>query len=133
VAEQLAFEQRFRQRGAGDRDERLRRAVARVVNGARDHLLAGAAFALDQHRAAQAGHFLAQLQNVRIRAFLADDVVPNGTGAFSFLRRMLFSRCRFFTLMMRLTSSEISSGLHGLTMYSCAPSFIAVMAVSTVA
>ena len=51
----------------------------------------------------------------------------------SFLRRMVFSRCRFFTLMMRLTSSEISSGLHGLTMYSCAPSFIAVMAVSTVA
>src|ERR1035437_7731918 len=38
----------------------------------------------------------------------------------SFLRRMVFSRCRFFTLMMRLTSSEISSGLHGLTMYSCA-------------
>ncbi len=51
----------------------------------------------------------------------------------SFLRRMVFSRCRFFTLMMRLTSSEISSGLQGLTMYSCAPSFMAVMAVSTVA
>src|SRR5579872_4052697 len=51
----------------------------------------------------------------------------------SFLRRMAFSRCRFFTLMMRLTSREISSGLQGLTMYSCAPSFMAVMAVSTVA
>ena len=51
----------------------------------------------------------------------------------SFLRRMVFSRCRFFTLMMRLTSSEISSGLQGFTMYSCAPSFMAVIAVSTVA
>ena len=46
---------------------------------------------------------------------------------------MAFSRCRFFTLTMRPASSEISSGLYGLTMYSCAPSFIAVMAVSTVA
>ncbi len=35
--------------------------------------------------------------------------------------------------MMRATSSEISCGLQGLTMYSCAPSFIAVIAVSTVA
>ena len=51
----------------------------------------------------------------------------------SFLRRIVFSRCRRFTLTMRLTSSEISSGLQGLTMYSCAPSLIAVMAVSTVA
>ena len=46
---------------------------------------------------------------------------------------MVFSRWRFLTLMMRPTSSEISSGLQGLTMYSCAPSFMAVMAVSTVA
>jgi hypothetical protein len=64
---------------------------------------------------------------------LADDVAVHRYWRLSFLRRMVFSRCRFFTLMMRLTSSEISSGLHGLTMYSCAPSFIAVMAVSTVA
>ena len=35
--------------------------------------------------------------------------------------------------LMRCTSIEISCGLHGLTMYSSAPSFIAVMAVSTVA
>ena len=48
-------------------------------------------------------------------------------------RRIRFSRCRVLTLMIRPTSSEISSGLHGLTMYSCAPSFIAVIAVSTVA
>ncbi len=35
--------------------------------------------------------------------------------------------------MMRSTSSEISCGWQGFTMYSCAPSFIAVIAVSTVA
>ena len=64
VAEQLAFEQRLGQRRAGDRHERLLRAVAGIVDGARDQLLAGAAFALNQHRAAQAGHLLRQLQNV---------------------------------------------------------------------
>ena len=35
--------------------------------------------------------------------------------------------------MIRVTRSEISWGLQGLTMYSSAPSFIAVIAVSTVA
>ena len=33
----------------------------------------------------------------------------------SFFGRIVFSRCRFLTLMIRLTSIEISSGLHGLT------------------
>ena len=133
VAEQLRFEQRLGQRRAGDRHERLRGAVAGVVDGARDQLLAGAALALDQHRAAQAGDLVRQVQDLVHLRVLADHVVERGIGAISFLRRMVFSRCRFLTLMMRLTSSEISSGLQGLTMYSCAPSFMAVMAVSTVA
>ena len=60
VAEQLGFEQRLGQGGAGDRDERLGRAVAGVVDGARDHFLAGAAFALNEHGAAQAGDLAAR-------------------------------------------------------------------------
>ena len=51
----------------------------------------------------------------------------------SLRRRIAFSRSRFFTRMIRSTRREISWGWHGLTMYSCAPSFIAVIAVSTVA
>ena len=40
----------------------------------RDRLLAGAAFPLDQHRAAQAGDFLRQLEDVLHPRALADDV-----------------------------------------------------------
>ena len=51
----------------------------------------------------------------------------------SFRRRIAFSRWRFFTRMIRSTRSEISCGWQGLTTYSCAPSFMAAIAVSTVA
>ena len=51
----------------------------------------------------------------------------------SFRRRIAFSRWRFLTLMIRSTRSEISCGWQGFTTYSCAPSFIARIAVSTVA
>ena len=50
VAEELGFEQRFGERAAVDRHERPARAVAVLMNGARDQLLAGAALADDQHR-----------------------------------------------------------------------------------
>ena len=50
VAEQLALEQRFRQRRAGDVHERLRRAAAVVVNHLGGQILAGAALARQQHR-----------------------------------------------------------------------------------
>ena len=50
VAEELALEQLARDRGAVDRDERARRARrARLVDGARDQLLAGAGLAGDEH------------------------------------------------------------------------------------
>ena len=48
VAEDFAFDQRLRNRGAVDGDERLRLARAERVNGARDQFLAGAALAGDQ-------------------------------------------------------------------------------------
>ena len=50
VAEQLGLEQRFGQRAAVDGHERPARAVAVLMNRARDQLLAGAALADDQHR-----------------------------------------------------------------------------------
>ena len=49
VAEQLAFDERFRQRAAIDRDKRLAGARALVVNGAGDQFLAGAGLAQDEH------------------------------------------------------------------------------------
>ena len=75
VAEQLAFQQRFGQRRAGDRHERLAGAIPGVVDGAGHQFLAGAALPADQHRAAQARNLLHQLENrMHLRAF-ADDVV----------------------------------------------------------
>src|SRR5207237_3872648 len=50
VPEDLALEQRLRNRGAIDRDERKRRSLAQLVNRLRDELLAGSRFAPDQHR-----------------------------------------------------------------------------------
>ena len=49
VAENLAFEQVFRQAAAVEGDELLTFAPAKVVQAARDQLLASAGFALDQH------------------------------------------------------------------------------------
>ncbi len=50
VTEDFAFDQRFRNRGAIDGDERLRLARAERVNGARDQFFSGAAFSRDQYR-----------------------------------------------------------------------------------
>ena len=48
VAEELAFEQAFAQRAAVDADERAVAALAEVVDGVGDELLAGAGFAEEQ-------------------------------------------------------------------------------------
>ena len=48
-------------------------------------------------------------------------------------RRSTFSRWRLCTRSARSTSRDSSFGLHGLTRYSNAPSFMAWTAVSTVA
>ena len=56
VAEQLRLEQRLGQAGAVDRRERHVGARAVVVNGARDDLLADAAFAADQDLRVAARH-----------------------------------------------------------------------------
>ena len=64
VAEQLALDQLFGDRGAVDLDERPAAAAAEGVDAARDQLLAGAVLAVDQHAAVgRRGHrdLLAQL------------------------------------------------------------------------
>ena len=49
VPEQLALDQRAGDRAAIDDDERLRVPRRQLVQGARDHVLAGAGLALDEH------------------------------------------------------------------------------------
>jgi cytoskeletal protein CcmA (bactofilin family) len=66
VAEQLRFEQGFRQSGAVDEDERLLRPRALRMNHARHDFLSGAALAFDQHGDVAARHF------VRDKVHLAD-------------------------------------------------------------
>ena len=55
VAEQLAFQQALRQRRAVQRDEGAARAPAEGVDVARQHLLAGAALAGDEHAGLRRG------------------------------------------------------------------------------
>ena len=50
VPEELVFEQRVGQRSAVDGHEGFARAIAQVMNRARDELLAGAGFAGDENR-----------------------------------------------------------------------------------
>src|SRR3970282_2003181 len=57
-AEQLRLEQRFRDRGAVDRDEGSVRARAQSVDGLREQLLARAALALQQCGRVRRRHFL---------------------------------------------------------------------------
>ena len=58
VAEELRFEQRFREGAAVDRDERPRRAAAVGMQRTRHQFLAGAALALDHHRGHRVGQGL---------------------------------------------------------------------------
>jgi hypothetical protein len=63
VAEQFGFEQRFRDRGAIDADERLFGPGRPGVNIARQYFLAGAGFAGNQHRGVAAGDLLRELDD----------------------------------------------------------------------
>ena len=62
VPEQLGFEQRLRNGAAVERDEPVRPPGTVVMNGPRDHFLAGPRFAGDQDRAARPSHRLQQLK-----------------------------------------------------------------------
>ena len=71
VAEQDAFDQVFGDGAAVDRDERLAGAVAFALDGARDQLLADAAFAFDQDRNVRGGGALAERDHA-LHAVAAD-------------------------------------------------------------
>ena len=64
MAEQLALEQRLRDRRAVDGDEGLAAARRLRVDRARQHLLAGAALARQQHRRLEAGGALHHLEHL---------------------------------------------------------------------
>ena len=72
VAEQLTFQQVFRDSAAVDRNERLFRARAKVVHRARQGFLAGAALAKQQNRNVGGGNpfdVAANLQHARIAGY----------------------------------------------------------------
>ena len=73
VAEQFAFQQGFRNGRAVDGDERLRGALAVLVNRARDQFLAGAGFAANQHGDGGGGHAPDFLVDGLHGAAVADD------------------------------------------------------------
>jgi hypothetical protein len=72
VAEQLGLDQRRRQRGEVDRDERRRRARRVVVDRARHQLLAGAGLAGDEHRRVRSRGAADQLPDRQHRRRRAD-------------------------------------------------------------
>ena len=86
VAEELGFDQRVGQRPAVHRDERPAAVGAVVVNGARDQFLAGAAGALDQHRAAAFRHLGKDAEDLEHLFVLADNVLKRMLPAQRFLK-----------------------------------------------
>ena len=74
VAEQLAFQQRFGQRPAGHFDEGLVAARAAAVDGPRDHRLARAALAGDQHGGPGVGDAVDDVVDLQHAVVVADDV-----------------------------------------------------------
>src|SRR5690606_11474970 len=73
VTEELAFEERVRDAGAVDGDERSAPAVGRVVHGAREDTLAGAALARQQDRRIDCGGACAESADRRCRGAVAQD------------------------------------------------------------
>ena len=73
VAEQFAFEQLCRDRPAVDRHKRPVAALGVIVQVARDHFLAGARLAEDQHAGVGIGHLLHHLAHVLDRTAGADE------------------------------------------------------------
>ena len=75
MAEELALEQRLGHRGAIDRDEGPPHALAALVDGARDELLAGAGLAGDEDRHVGVRDARDEVVDARHRARAADDLL----------------------------------------------------------
>jgi hypothetical protein len=78
VAEERALGELPRNRGEVDRDERRFRIAGLAVNQPREQLLAGAAFAEDQHRGRQLGDLVHQIDDVARRLARPDDELALG-------------------------------------------------------
>ena len=76
VAEEGALDELARNRGEVDCDERRVRLTRFAMNKARQQLLAGAAFAENQHGGVQLCHLLHELENLSCRAAGAGDELP---------------------------------------------------------
>src|SRR5664280_3045060 len=76
VAEQLGLQQILRDRRAIDRDERLLGALRARMQVARQHFLARAAFAGDQHGGIRAGDLLGELDHACHRVVAIDHLAP---------------------------------------------------------
>src|SRR5262249_5285130 len=74
VAEELALEERLRQRRARETDERPARAPAAVVDRRGDHLLARARFAGDEHRRVGGGDLGDEALELAGRGRVADEL-----------------------------------------------------------
>ena len=74
VSEKLGLEQRFGDAGAVDRDERDTCSHAGGVNSARDHFLAGAAFAGDQNLCVRSSNALNLRLQIRDRATRSNEL-----------------------------------------------------------
>ena len=80
AAEQLAFDQRRRDRGAVDRDHPPSPALAETVDGVRKDFLAGARFAEQEHRRIGSGDSVQLLEHAPDGVAFGDHV-PSGTQA----------------------------------------------------
>ncbi len=78
VAEQFAFEQIFRDRGAIDRDERCLGALALAVDVAREHFLTRAALAGDEDRSLGGRDLLGETHDALHRRIAIDERVAVG-------------------------------------------------------
>ena len=84
MAEQDALDQVLRDGAAVDGDERPRLAFALALDGARDQLLADAAFALDEHRDVGAGGTVSKRDDT-LHGLPANDEVAEGERPFRLL------------------------------------------------
>jgi hypothetical protein len=75
VAEELALEEVLRQRAAVDRNERIVRPAAAVMDRPRDELLPRAALAADENRAVGIGHLVHEAEHPLDLLALADDLL----------------------------------------------------------
>ena len=118
VAEQLGLDQRLGQRRAVHDDQRVFPAVRQAVEALGDQLLAGAALADDEHRAAHRRGAAGALDRVEEGARLADELVfPLHGPTYSEIPHML----AILTISIRTVSPEMSRNIRAISAIWHAP------------